>query len=322
MSSERLSVGHRILLIGAAIAAVVGCGMAWWQNQKFRQANAMTPYALGQMRDAKYVFTVSAYGYTYKGETGNVIDEEVLVFGVFEKERLYFLRDYLSNLANKDAVVLDIGANTGNHSLFLSRHAAKVHAFEPFPPVIRRFRENLELSPGVKNIELHEVGLGDKDAELPFFAPPSENPGIGTFRTDAAKLDGRQTFESKLRIVRGDDWLKDRLKGPVALVKVDVEGFEESVLKGMQQTLKAHRPLMMIEVTPPPTGTIRTMDELKQLLPEDYEFQVLDGRRSAVATMRGQYHLRPLLPKTFETKGALEIVAYPAEKRDLVPTGK
>ena len=140
-------------------------------------------------RDKPYTFTVDAYGFTYKGKTGAIVDEQVLLFGLYEKDRLFFMRDYLGNSKKVDGVVIDAGANTGNHTLFLSRCVpqGKVLAFEPFPPVIKRLRENLAINPAITNVEVHEVGLSDKQAELSFAAPTDENEGSGSFRATARK---------------------------------------------------------------------------------------------------------------------------------------
>ena len=37
-------------------------------------------------------------------------------------------------------VFVDVGANTGLHSLYMSKHASTVHAFEPYEPVLARLR--------------------------------------------------------------------------------------------------------------------------------------------------------------------------------------
>ena len=53
----------------------------------------------------------------------------------------------------------------------------------------------------------------------------------------------------KMRIVPGDDWLAQYNLSDVELTKVDVEGFEESALQGLRQTLEACRPAVLVEVS-------------------------------------------------------------------------
>ncbi|MCS6882529.1 MAG: hypothetical protein RMK84_01260 [Oscillochloridaceae bacterium] len=74
-------------------------------------------------------FEVNFYGLKYKGDLGQYIDWWVYYFGAYEKAELLLMRDIVARRRN--AVCVDVGANVGQHSLFLSRYCAEVHAFEP-----------------------------------------------------------------------------------------------------------------------------------------------------------------------------------------------
>jgi len=313
---------YRILFYLAAVVAIAAMGVAWkLKNQPVTR----NPMAFTEERDKQYAFIVDAYGYKYEGHTGNVIDECILRYGAWEKDRLFFARDYLKNLALTDAVVIDVGANTGHNTLFYSRCAARVLAFEPYPPVITTFERNLALNPHVKNVELFKVGLGNEDVELPFVAPVQENHGQGSFRTDAPQDPGMKKYEQKLRIVVGDDYLKDKKLGPVAFVKIDVEGFEEPVLKGVRQLLVTHRPMVQVEVSPSPTGTVGSFDDLKSLFPVDYEFFVLPLSYDGI--VKGTYQLVKLDPLSTKSRNSftanrqsqMEIIACPKERLSALP---
>jgi FkbM family methyltransferase len=244
----------------------------------------------------------------------------VLLFGLYEKDRLFFMRDCLANLHKPTAVVLDVGANTGNHSLFLSRciPEGKVHAFEPFPPVINRFRANLASNPAITNVALHEIGLSEKTAELSFAAPNDENEGSGSFQSNRLNEAGHALFTEKLKVVRGDEFLKEQNIGPITLVKMDVEAHEESALKGMHDTLWRDRPVVVVEVGSLPTCTIDTLERLRSLFPPDYLFLAFDnGLDGAVS---GRYSLRRLTTSVFaELRSKLDVVAYPHELAAAVP---
>jgi FkbM family methyltransferase len=271
-------------------------------------------------RDKPFGFTVDAYGFTYKGKTGSTVDEQVLLFGLYEKDRLFFMRDYLKNSNTDNAVVLDAGANTGNHALFLSRciPRGKIHAFEPFPPVIRRFRENLAINPGITNIELHEVGLSDKEAELSFAAPFDENEGSGSFQSNRLSEAGHKAYSQSLKVVSGDAYLNDKHIGPIALIKMDVEAHEEAALKGMRDTLTRDRPVVVVEVGALPTGTIDTLAKLKALFPDAYDFIAFEN--SLEGAVSGRYTVRHLTDKAFaELRSKLDVVAYPREQAAAIP---
>jgi FkbM family methyltransferase len=302
------------MFYAAGFVAVLASGVAWTVARR-PAVPSLTAYTLD--RDKQYSFVVEAYGFKYQGHTGNVIDEFALRYGAWEKDRLFFVRDYLNNLNEPKAVVIDVGANSGNHALFYSRHAAQVLAFEPFPPVIEMFKRNLALNPHITNVELFEVGLGDADEELPFAAPVEDNHGQGSFRANAPQDPGMKPFPTKLRVVVGDDYLKSRIAGPIAFIKVDVEGFEESVLKGLRQLIGRHRPMVEVEVSPPPTGTVDSFERLRSLFPDHYEFFVLPASHDGF--IKGTYLLEKLDPNRIAKGNQIELVACPSERLKALP---
>ena len=99
------------------------------------------PHQISQLRGAEYPFTIEVNGYKYQGKTGDYIDDHILAYGAYEKDVLFFMRDYVRARNNPDAVFLDVGACEGQHSLFMSRLVKQVHAFEPFPPAADHFRQ-------------------------------------------------------------------------------------------------------------------------------------------------------------------------------------
>ncbi len=274
------------------------------------------PHAASKYRDQNFEFVVRNYGFEYEGQTGDEIDDNVLFSGAWEKDFAFFMRDYLERLGNKDAVVIDVGCNAGQHSLFLSRYVKQIHAFDPYLPAIERFRKMIERN-RFTNITVHAVGLGDKDEELPFVEPPKDNPGIGSFRV---LPDSRRPVTTKLRIVSGDAWLAPYQLSGVALVKIDIEGFEEAALVGLRQTLDSHRPVVVLEVTRPPNGTIGSFRQLQSVFPADYHFLVFIADEKTFLT--GRYSLQdfePAAEKFFSGGFQANLVAYPDEKQQHVP---
>jgi len=316
MAPEKAARTYRILFYLAVVAALVASFVAW----RARQSQTVDVSLITKGRDRQFDFTVkNAYGFQYKGVSGSNVDDQVLLFGLYEKDRLFFMRDYLKNANLDNAIVIDAGANTGNHAFFLSRCAprGKVHAFEPFAPAIKRFRDNLAINPEIKNIELHELGLSDKEGVLTFSAPPENDPGSGSFQTNRSKEPGHER-EIKLNVVAGDTFLKGKESGPVALIKMDVEGHEEKALQGMKEILNRDRPVLIVEIGALPEGTIKTLDQLKAMFPENYEFLAFENDLEAV--VNGKYVLQRLNDKVFsKLRSKLDVVAYPSEKAAAVP---
>jgi FkbM family methyltransferase len=63
---------------------------------------------------------------------------------------------------------IDIGANTGQHSMFMSRYATEVHAFEPWEPVLKRFHR-MVANNHINNIVIHRLACAAQKPRKSFF---------------------------------------------------------------------------------------------------------------------------------------------------------
>ena len=174
------------------------------------------------------------------------VSEEVLVAGLYEETLLTTLFDRL--LAPRRAelatgVALDIGANIGNHSVFMARYFAKVISFEPNPVALAMLRCNLELA-GAAHVQVFAVGLADRPGRFEFRQNRSGNLGASGFAF--AGLSVGESIECEA--ARGDDLLTPAvLGGPLRLVKIDIEGAELAALRGLELTLRRERPIVLFE---------------------------------------------------------------------------
>jgi FkbM family methyltransferase len=310
--SAKFSIGYRAFFWVAAAFTVVSSAGWHFAARAIEDPRYYDPHLISEIRGPAYPFTVEVHGYKYEGKTGDYIDDHILAYGAYEKDVLFFMRDYVKARGNPDAVFLDVGACEGQHSLFMSRLVKEVHAFEPFPPAIKRFQRLVGLN-GFTNIRLHEVGLGEKEGTVPFYAPEEDNVGSGTFLAEHRQGEDRKV--GSFRVVAGDDWLAPLGLPSVDVIKIDVEGFEGPVLRGLSKTLGRYRPALVIEVSHPPKGTINSLDELKRLLPQGYRFLRFQNTRGQAIT--GNYRLDPV---TRLERGSLYemVVAYPEEREALI----
>jgi FkbM family methyltransferase len=138
---------------------------------------------------------------------------------------------------------VDVGANVGMVSLLLADKFQNAWLFEPNPVAAARARANLLLN-GL-NFAVHEIALSDQNGSVAF-----ENSG--GVNSCNRTVDG---FTSSAPVVTVPSTTFDTFLNasadsapPVAAVKIDVEGHENAVLRGMIQFLRVRRPrLVMFE---------------------------------------------------------------------------
>jgi len=265
-------------------------------------------------RGDNFDFTADLNGVRYEGNTGNYIDKNIFFYGAFEKPVLFFLRDIMRSAYSDGGVFLDIGANTGQHSLFMSSHAKEIHAFEPWEPVLKKLRRHVEIN-RLKNVVIHPFGLGNENSKQPFYRPPDNNLGMGSF---VKEFGSANSPEGILEIRVGDEVLEKAGVTSVALIKMDIEGYEKLGLKGLQRTLRRDRPIVEFELSPDLKSpvSVKSTEELLSLFPENYEFLAFAEQSDP---MTGAYVLEPIAGllrfDKFEQHG---IVAYPIEKKKFI----
>lgn len=210
-------------------------------------------------------FEVDFFGSVYKGNLNNYIDWNVYFFGAYEKFELFMLRALIKGKLKP--VFIDIGANIGHHSLFMSRYCGQVHAYEPYELVRKQLDLKIQHN-NIQNIYVHKVGLGQEDCELDFFAPISENTGTGSF-ISTHDINNNKFF-GKLQIVNADNHIANLGLDHIDLVKMDVEGFEKNVLLGMIETFKQYRPILFMEFSADTQHSFYGVEEIMSLLPINY----------------------------------------------------
>ena len=133
-----------------------------------------------------------------------------------------------------DWICIDAGANIGYHTILMARQAylGEVHAFEP-TKTFAMLEENIEYS-GVSNVHTNQVALGatagQKVERLHRIWGKAAERYSGGWTTIDSYVDVKQ-------ISRLD------------FVKIDVDGFDLEVLWGAKDTLKAHLPVVLVEIT-------------------------------------------------------------------------
>jgi FkbM family methyltransferase len=150
-----------------------------------------------------------------------------------------------SNLSPGD-VFFDVGANIGFFSLIAAKHIkarGSVYAFEPVPRNAARIARSARLN-GFGMIEVFTEAVGAKTGRAELLLARH----IGGAMLAEAGAPPDMSGRIKVDVVALDDAIAKRGLRPPTLVKIDVEGAEIDVLRGMTETLRLHRPKIIYEV--------------------------------------------------------------------------
>lgn len=141
--------------------------------------------------------------------------------------------------------VLDVGANVGVYSVWLSRISNRIWSFEPLDYPLHVLRV---LS--LPNVKVMPFALGDKSGKQSIFIPRSvgrsEHPLASLSQTEFA--DFKDVEAKTIEVRRFDDLQSEISAKDIDFVKIDVEGFELQVLRGMSELIRGQHPLFLIEI--------------------------------------------------------------------------
>jgi FkbM family methyltransferase len=162
-----------------------------------------------------------AFFYLYQKKT-NKLDEEMI---------------FVSKLIKNKRRFLDIGANIGMYSYHFKNTFKNIDAFEPLKEITHRL-ESIQN----ESLKVHNIALSDKSGELQFYIPLLN----GKTHPPLASLEKRDG-ECELRTVRVDT-LDSYNFDDVDLVKIDVEGHEQSVIEGARKVIEKNMPILIVEI--------------------------------------------------------------------------
>jgi FkbM family methyltransferase len=182
---------------------------------------------------------------------------------------------YLCSKLQPGQVFVDIGANAGYFTLLASRLAGasgKVLAVEPNPRMAEQVRQNV-LRSGLTNVVLEQVACSNATSVRTLYLGGAYNTGS----TSLCARNLRYTESIRVNCMPADTLVERHALTRLDIVKIDVEGAELDVLRGMTAILKQLRPNIIIELVPSLLeGFSATIDEvLKYLAAFDYSVSSL-----------------------------------------------
>ncbi|MGH6924064.1 MAG: FkbM family methyltransferase [Propylenella sp.] len=163
-----------------------------------------------------------------------VIEREQMRGLFFEHEEL----DFLAARLPSGLRIVDVGANTGNHTVFFAgpMRAASVVPIEPLPRAVAALRAAVAEN-RLGNVDLSCLGMAVGAEEGRLRPIPSATAGLGATHFVEDSL-GEVPLVTLDRLIRGR----------VDFIKIDVEGMEMEALSGAAGLIAANRPVLYVEV--------------------------------------------------------------------------
>jgi FkbM family methyltransferase len=150
----------------------------------------------------------------------------------------------LCSLAGPGSVFIDIGAHIGVHSIALARRLSqmsgngKVYSLEPVSKTFNILRANVAAN-GLRNVQTCKVLLGSTSGEV------SISQDTDAFEPEDAavySVFGPGETVERAHMQTFDDWVDSNELSRIDVIKIDVEGAEFSILKGMERSIAKYRP--------------------------------------------------------------------------------
>ena len=164
----------------------------------------------------------------------------ILADGFYEP----FQSDVLIELGKRSKQFIDVGANTGYYSIALAMENKdlEVFSFEPQPDVHKLLVRNLITNELNHRVVAINVALGDEQNLKNMFVPKFTGT-VGASFQNLHEEEGNASVVT-VEVKKLDEFIKTRID----LIKIDVEGYESSVLRGSERVINQYQPTVMVEL--------------------------------------------------------------------------
>ena len=211
------------------------------------------------------------------GYVADEISNYLMLGSYYEQEDLDSIFEFLESRMGfrPGGLAIDMGANIGNHSLYLSNLFDKVLCFEPHPDTFSLLEINTR---DIKGVTCINFGLAEVERSQTFYELGG-NMGASSL---TPLQDYRSSVEIKLKTF--DSFAEEIEK--VTLIKIDVEGHELEALKGSKNCIKRDSPVILIERTAFESSYEKSNGSLSWLESQGYTFYWLEAESESRGTIQ------------------------------------
>ncbi len=217
-------------------------------------------------------------------------------YGTYEKSEAKVMEEKIKG----GNIVVDVGANIGLHTLNMARivgNTGQVFAFEPDPSNFKILGKNVKVN-NYKNIILEQKAVGDKHGRTTLYH--ADNPGLHRIFPQTKAKGQVQVELTSLDKYFIDSNLVDKIN----FIKIDVEGLEFSVLKGMKNILKNNKKIKILfenmQINTIQAG-FTPIEVLNYLTSYDFKLFCLDDRTKKLLHVSNNEEILKLCSSTNNT---------------------
>ncbi|MGY6562390.1 MAG: FkbM family methyltransferase [Luteibaculaceae bacterium] len=185
-------------------------------------------------------------GITLHLSTIDWIESQLLFMGTYPNEQK--VMEHMQQLAKKSTVFWDVGANFGLYSLWLKKEnpSLKIISFEPLPSNAKRLTQHIREN-HLENITVENQALFSKsETNVPFFSGEETNSGTASLMQGTSAKGSTVTVKT----ITGVQYILENPQNTPNLIKIDTEGSEFEIIKGLEEFLQKNNPVLAIEWEP------------------------------------------------------------------------
>ncbi|MHA1302187.1 MAG: FkbM family methyltransferase [Candidatus Heimdallarchaeaceae archaeon] len=150
--------------------------------------------------------------------------------------------DFIKKILRPDWTVIDIGSNLGYYALLEAKICRFVYAIEPIGESVEALKESIKLN-GYKNIKVYRLAISDKDgyAEIRTSRRSNWATMVDESKTQESYREKFNRFKSvtqKIDTMTLDSFVEFEGIEKIDFIRMDVEGYEVEIVKGIDKTFK------------------------------------------------------------------------------------
>lgn len=234
-------------------------------------------------------FTIDFHGYYYRGLIKNHLDWCAYFLESFAVAEAAFV-EAVANYARRQGqrlVCLDIGANVGLRTLMMAKVADDVLAFEAIPGAFERLQEKVT-SNQLKHVRCFAAVIDERAGELELeVLSPTNFKAVRKQYPFADSAFGSLTVPA----IHGDDFLRRQEVDLPNFIRMDSRSDVTSTLRGLSETLRQSRPIVLLERPSINSGEAIDEGSLRSLLYDDVDIVAFDENLPD-----GSFSIVPLRP--------------------------